>query len=64
MLGADADLNPLSDQMTTPLDMAYMADVPYIVEMLKARGAKTATEVYRERAGGQPTFTRNPGSWP
>lgn len=49
LLDAGAELSPMSDQSKTPLDMAIRGKQNHIANILRAKGAKTAQEVYAER---------------
>lgn len=51
LVEAGADLDTMSDQSRTPLDMARQGRQEAIAEMLVRRGARTARQVIEERAG-------------
>ncbi|OBT51771.1 hypothetical protein VE04_08327 [Pseudogymnoascus sp. 24MN13] len=56
LVAAKADVNPVSDQFTTPLDMAIKQGNKKIEQFLLAQGAKTATEVLKQKDDGDSQF--------
>lgn len=51
LIDAGADVNPVSDQFKSPLDMAVEQGQTEVEEVLRVAGAKTAAEILEVKAG-------------